>query len=152
MVQRLNPFAANPDAMQPWVELGKTIQASGLDPRLRELVMMRAAQINGCTFCMHHHLADARKFGETEDRLHLLNAWPESGLYTDRERAALAWTEALTMVSKTHAPDDVYERVQAHFSEEEQVHLTLLVAQTNAWNRINIAFRRLHPAERSRAA
>ena len=152
MGQRLNPFTVNPDAMRPWVELGKTIQTNGLDPRLRELVMTRAAQLNGCTFCMHHHLADARKYGETEDRLHLLNAWSESGLYTDRERAALAWTEALTMISDTHAPDEVYELVQAQFTEEEQVHLTLLVAQTNAWNRINIAFRRLHSAEKPRAA
>lgn len=78
MTARLNPFTASPAAMQPWIELGKTIQTSGLEPLLRELVMTRAAQINGCTFCIHHHVADARKYGETEDRLHLLSAWRES--------------------------------------------------------------------------
>lgn len=152
MTQRLNPFTSSPAAMQPWIELGKTIQSSGLEPLLRELVMTRAAQINGCTFCMHHHLTDARKYGESEDRLHLLSAWRESVLYSDRERAALGWTEALTLVSETHAPDDAFDLIRQHFSEAEQVQLTLLIAQTNAWNRINIGFRRSHPADRKNAA
>jgi AhpD family alkylhydroperoxidase len=152
MTPRLNPFTATPAAMQPWVELGKTIQTNGLEPLLRELVLTRASQINGCTFCLHHHITDARKYGETEDRLHLLNAWRESMLYSDRERAALGWTEALTLVSATHAPDDAWEAVRQHFSEEEQVHLTLLIAQVNAWNRIRIGFRSAHPAERKSAA
>jgi AhpD family alkylhydroperoxidase len=152
MAQRLNPFIASPAAMQPWIELGKTIQTSGLEPLLRELVMTRAAQINGCAFCIHHHIADARKYGETEDRLHLLTAWRESALYSERERAALGWTEALTLVSQTHAPDDAYAALCRHFSEDEQVKLTLLIAQTNAWNRINIGFRRSSPAEAKRAA
>ncbi|MDW6024758.1 carboxymuconolactone decarboxylase family protein [Mesorhizobium sp. BAC0120] len=152
MAQRLNPFTVSSTAMQPWIELGKTIQTNGLEPLLRELVMTRAAQINGCIFCIHHHLADARKYGEAEDRLHLLSAWRESTLYSERERAALAWTEALTLVSETHAPDDAYDTLRRHFSEEEQVNLTLLIAQTNAWNRINIGFRRSHPAEQKKAA
>ena len=152
MAQRLNPFTANTAAMKPWIELGKTIQTNGLEPLLRELVMTRAAQINGCTFCIHHHIADARKHGETEDRLHLLSAWRESNLYSDRERAALGWTESLTLVSETHAPDEAYEAVRQNFSEDEQVALTLLIAQTNAWNRINIGFRRSHPAEQRKAA
>jgi AhpD family alkylhydroperoxidase len=152
MTQRLNPFTTSPAAMQPWIELGKTIQTNGLEPLLKELVMTRSAQINGCTFCIHHHIADARKAGETEDRLHLLSAWRESTLYSDRERAALAWTEALTLVSKTNAPDDTYEAVHQHFSDDELVHLTLLIAQTNAWNRINIGFRRFSPAEKKNAA
>ncbi len=152
MPQRLNPFAASPAAMQPWVELGKTIQTDGLEPLLRELVMTRAAQINGCTFCIHHHIADARKHGETEDRLHLLSAWRESNLYSGRERAALAWTEALTLISETHAPDDAYAAVRDNFTEVEQVRLTLLIAQTNAWNRINIGFRRVHPSEQGMGA
>jgi AhpD family alkylhydroperoxidase len=147
MTTRLNPFTVAPTAMQPWIALGKTIQTNGLEPVLNELVMMRSAQINGCTFCVHHHLADARKAGETEDRLHLLTAWRESALYSDRERAALGWTEALTLVSETHAPDEAYEEMRLHFTEDEQVHLTLLIAQTNAWNRINIGFRRAHPAD-----
>ncbi len=150
MKQRLNPFTASPAAMQPWIELGKTIGGSGLEPLLRELVMTRASQMNGCTYCMHHHIADARKFGETEDRLHLLSAWRESRLYSERERAALGWTEALTLVSETHAPDDAYEAVRRNFTEEEQVKLTLLIGQVNAWNRIRIGFRSVHPAEEKR--
>jgi AhpD family alkylhydroperoxidase len=114
---------------------------------LKELVMMRASQINGCAFCIHHHTIDARKHGETEQRLYLLSAWRESTLYSDRERAALGWTEALTLVSQTHAPDEVYEALRRHFSAEEQVKLTLLIAQVNAWNRIKIGFRAVHPAE-----
>jgi AhpD family alkylhydroperoxidase len=152
MAQRLNPFTASPAAMQPWIELGKTIPNNGLEPLLRELVMTRAAQINGCAFCIHHHIADARKYGETEDRLHLLSAWCESTLYSDHERAALGWTEALTLVSETHAPDDAYVALRQHFTEDEQVKLTLLIAQTNAWNRINIGFRRSPPAEQKKAA
>ena len=149
MGQRLNPFTVNPDAMRPWVELGKTIQTNGLDPQLRELVMTRAAQLNGCTFCMHHHLADARKYGETEDRLHLLNAWSESGLYTDRERAALAWTESLTNIKKTGAADADYELVKSQFSEAEIVNLTVMIGAINLWNRLQIAARAVHPVEQA---
>ena len=149
MTQRLNPFAANPAAMQPWIEMGKSFQAYGLDPLLKELVMTRVSQINGCTYCIHHHLTDARKFGETEDRLHLLNAWRGSRLYSERELAALGWAEALTLVAQTHAPDNVYETLRRHFTEEEQVELTLLIAATNAWTRIRIGFRSVHPADKA---
>lgn len=152
MTERLNPFSTSPAAMRPWIELGKTIQTNGLEPLLRELVMMRASQINGCAFCIHHHLTDARHYGETEDRLHLLGAWRESSLYSERERAALGWTEALTLVAQTHAPDDAYAGLCRHFNEEEQVQLTLLIAQVNAWNRIKIGFRAAHPAEQKPAA
>lgn len=147
MAPRLNPFTASPTAMQPWIDLGKTIPNDGLEPLLKELVMTRASQINGCAYCIHHHVEDARKYGETEDRLHLLSAWRESELYSDRERAALGWTEALTLISQTHAPDDAYEALRRHFTEEEQVKLTSLIAQVNAWNRIKIGFRAVHPAE-----
>ena len=143
MAQRLNPFTVSPAAMQPWIDLGKTIQTNGLEPLLRELVMTRASQINGCAFCIHHHVTDARKYGETEDRIHLLSAWRES---------ALCWTEALTLVSETHAPDDAYEALRQHFTDDEQVKLTLLIAQVNAWNRIKIGFRAVHPAETKEAA
>jgi AhpD family alkylhydroperoxidase len=152
MTERLNPFATSPAAMQPWIELGKTVQTNGLEPLLRELVMTRASQINGCAFCIHHHVTDARKYGETEDRLHLLSAWRESALYSDRERAALGWTEALTLVFETHAPDDAYEALRQHFTDDEQVKLTLLIAQVNAWNRIKIGFRAVHPAEATKQA
>src|SRR5262245_11106939 len=152
MTPRLNPFTASPAAMQPWIELGKTIQTIGLEPLLRELVLTRASQINGCVFCLHHHITDARKGGETDDRLHLLSAWRESSLYSERERAALGWTEALTLVAETHAPDDAYEELCRHFSEDEQVRLTLLSAQVNAWNRIKIGFRAVHPADKKKKA
>lgn len=117
-----------------------------------ELVKIRASQINGCAVCLHMHTAAARKKGETEERLYLLDAWRESPLYSDRGRAALAWTEALTLVSETHAPDEAYRELQAQFSEEEQVALTLLIVAINGWNRIQVGFRGGHPVETRRAA
>jgi AhpD family alkylhydroperoxidase len=152
MTPRLNPFTASPAAMQPWIDLGKTIQDDGLEPLLKELVMMRTSQINGCAFCIHYHTSDARRHGETAERLYLLSAWRECTLYSERERAALGWTEALTLVSETRAPDDAYEGLRRHFSEEEQVKLTSLIGLVNAWNRINIGFRSVHPAEAKNAA
>jgi len=102
--------------------------------------------------CLHMHTADARKQGETEERLYLLDAWRESPLYTPRERAALAWTEALTLVADTRAPDEVYEELRAHFTEQEQVNLTLLIVGINGWNRINVGFRTAHPVAERQAA
>jgi len=115
-------------------------------------VKTRASQINGCAFCINMHTADARKNGEAEQRLYLLNAWRESPLYTDRERAALAWTEALTLISDTHAPDEDYDAMRAQFSETEAVNLTTLIGAINAWNRIAIGFRAIHPVRRAAAA
>ena len=153
MTARLNPFAAAPGPMQAWLEWGQGAAAkSGLEPGLMELVKIRASQINGCAFCLHMHTAAARKQGETEERLYLLDAWRESPLYSERERAALAWTEALTLVAETRAPDDVYEALKAHFAEEQQVNLTLLIVAINGWNRIQVGFRAVHPAEKRRAA
>lgn len=152
MTERLNPFTVSPAAMQPWIELGKTIQTDGLEPVLKELVMTRVSQINGCAWCLHHHTIDARKRGDSEERLYLLSAWRESVLYSERERAALLWAEVLTLVAETHAPDDAYEALRCHFTAEEQVRLTLLIAQVNAWNRIKIGFRAAHPAEDKRKA
>jgi AhpD family alkylhydroperoxidase len=117
-----------------------------------ELVKIRASQINGCAFCLHMHTADARKHGETQERLYLLNAWRESPLYSDRERAALAWTEALTRIAETQAPDDVYEEVRKHFSEQETVNLTMLIGMINLWNRFAISMRSVHPVAKSQAA
>jgi len=113
---------------------------------------MRASQINGCAYCLHMHARDARAKGESEERLYLLDAWRESPLYTDRERAALAWTEAVTLVSQTRVPDEVYEAVLSQFSEEELVKLTVAVAAINAWNRIAISFRAVHPVRKAQAA
>ena len=128
------------------------VQSSGLEPSLLELIKMRASQINGCAYCLHMHSRDARAKGESEERLYLLDAWRESPLYTDRERAALAWTEAVTLISQTHAQDDVYEELRGQFSEEELVKLTVAVATINAWNRIAISFRAVHPVHRPHVA
>jgi AhpD family alkylhydroperoxidase len=152
MTPRLNPFAAAPAPMQSWLEFGKGILQSGLEDSLMELVKIRASQINGCAFCLHMHTREARARGETEERLYLLDAWRESPLYSERERAALAWTEALTLVSESHAPDHVYQALQAQFTEEEQVKLTLLIVAINGWNRVQVGFRAVHPAGERQAA
>src|ERR1700753_1869408 len=138
---RMNYYQAAPDTLKALMALEAQIQGSGLEKSLIELVKTRASQINGCAYCINVHTQDARKHGETEARLYLLNAWRESPGYSDRERAALAWTEAVTLISETHAPDDVYEAVRAQFSEAETVNLTMLIATINAWNRIAISFR-----------
>ena len=145
MKPRMNFYQAAPDTIKALVALETQIQGSGLEKSLIELVKTRASQINGCAYCIHMHTEDARKQGETEQRLYLLNAWRESPLYTDRERAALAWTESLTLIAETHAPDDVYADVRAHFNEAETVNLTMLIGAINAWNRLAIAFRAIHP-------
>src|SRR6476469_7276647 len=147
MKPRMNFFQAAPDTMKALMALETQIQSSGLEQSLIELVKTRASQINGCAFCINMHTQDARKHGETEQRLYLLNAWRESPVYTDRERAALAWTEAVTLIPETHAPDDVYEQVRAQSSEAETVNLTMLVATINAWNRIAISFRLIPPVK-----
>jgi AhpD family alkylhydroperoxidase len=152
MTPRLNPFAAAPALMQSWLDFGKVIRQSGLEDGLIELVKIRASQINGCASCLHMHTADARKHGETEERLYLLDAWRDSPLYSARERAALDWTEALTLVSETHAPDDVYRVLQAQFTAEQQVALTLVIVAINGWNRIQVGFRAVHPASERQVA
>lgn len=149
MQARLNPYHAAPEVMQALVALEKTVVSSGLEPALVELVKTRASQINGCAYCIHMHTTDARRHGETEERLYLLDAWRESSLYTDRERAALAWTEALTLISQTHAPDDVYRATREQFDEAGITQLTVLIGTINAWNRVAIGFRSQHPAHRA---
>lgn len=152
MKPRLNAYKVDPRAMKAMMGLEDYVQESGLERSLIDLVKTRASQINGCAYCIHMHTRDARNLGETEERLYLLDAWHESPLYTERERAALAWTEAVTLVSQTHVPDDVYEEVRQQFTEEELVKLTLLVATINAWNRIAISFRMVHPTKHANAA
>jgi AhpD family alkylhydroperoxidase len=152
MTPRLNPFAAAAAPMRAWLEFGNGILQSGLEESLMELVEIRASQINGCARCLHMHTAAARKRGESEERLYLLDAWRESPLYSERERAALAWTEALTLVAQTRAPDDVYQGLQAQFTEQEQVILTLLIVAINGWNRIQVGFRAVHPVSERQAA
>ncbi|GAA3590076.1 carboxymuconolactone decarboxylase family protein [Marinobacter xestospongiae] len=147
MEARLDPPSAAPEAYQAMVKLEGYLQQCGLEYSLIELVKTRASQINGCAFCLHMHTTDARAAGESELRLHLLAAWRESPLYSPRERAALAWTEALTLVADTGAPDRDYEAAKAQFSDRELVDLTLLIGAINTWNRLAIGFRLIHPTE-----
>ena len=141
MQPRLGVQNVAPEAYRALAGLERYIRNSGLESSLLELVKMRASQINGCAYCLDMHSKDARAHGETEQRLYALNAWRETPFYTDRERAALAWTEALTLISETHAPDDVYEEARRHFSELELVNLTMAIVTINSWNRIAIGFR-----------
>jgi AhpD family alkylhydroperoxidase len=129
------------DAQKALFAMEKYIAACGLDHKLIHLIKMRASQINGCAFCIDMHSKDARAIGETEQRLYELNAWRETPFYTDAERAALEWTESLTLVSETHVPDGVYENVRKHFSEKEIVDLSLIVGMINLWNRLAISVR-----------
>jgi AhpD family alkylhydroperoxidase len=147
-----NPFKSAPDSLKAMMALEASIGASGLEPRLLELVRMRASQINGCAYCIHMHATAARAHGETEMRLYMLPAWRESPLYNDRERAALAWTEALTRVAETGAPDADYELIRSAFTEAEQVSLTFLIGSINLWNRMQVGFRASHPVETLRVA
>jgi AhpD family alkylhydroperoxidase len=127
--------------LQSMLAVGKYIAESGLDAKLVHLVKMRASQINGCAYCLDMHSIDARVAGESEQRLYTLDAWRETPFFNDRERAALAWTEALTLISQTHAPDAVFEEVKQHFSEKEIVDLTLVIGTINLWNRLAISLR-----------
>ena len=128
-------------AYQAMAGLERFVRNCGLEHPLLELVKTRASQINGCAYCIDMHTKDARAAGETEQRLYGLSAWRETPFYTDRERAALAWTEALTLISQNDVPDELYERVRAHFSEEELVNLTMAIIAINGWNRLAIPFR-----------
>ena len=130
-----------PKVMQALYPMAKYVNGSGLDHRLLELVKMRTSQLNGCAYCLDMHSKDARAAGETEQRLYLLDAWRETPLYTERERTALEWTEAVTRVADGHVPDEVYARARDHFGEEELLSLTIAVIATNSFNRLNIAFR-----------
>jgi len=149
---RVNFHQAAPDTINALRALETQVQGSGLEQSLIELVKIRASQINGCAYCINMHTQDARKHGETEQRLYLLNAWREAPAYSDRERAALAWTEAVTLISKTHAPNDVYDELRGHFSEAETVNLTMLIATINAWNRLAISLRAVPPVKVKAAA
>lgn len=152
MKPRLNPYKAAPEMLNAMMAMEEAVQGSGLEGSLIELVKIRASQINGCAFCIHMHTRDARAKGETEERIYLLNAWSESPLYTERERAALAWTEAVTLVAESRVPDEIYEQLEGQFNEAEIVKLTMLVTTINAWNRIAISFRSVHPTRATQAA
>jgi AhpD family alkylhydroperoxidase len=141
MKARIDLRHGNPQIMQPLLAIGSYLYRSSLGSRLLHLVEIRASQINRCAQCLDMHTKDARAEGESEQRLYALDAWRETPYFDDRERAALEWTEAVTLVADSHVPDDVYECVRQHFSEKELVDLTLAIASINTWNRLNVAFR-----------
>ena len=141
MKARIDLMHVTPGVFQAMFGLERQVRQAGFDPGLLDLVRMRASQINGCAYCLDMHSKDARAHGETEQRLFGLDAWRETPYYSARERAALEWTEALTLVAETRVPDDVYDRVRAQFSEDELVHLSLAIVAINGWNRLNVAAR-----------
>ena len=143
MNARTDFYAASPDAVKALIALEVAVNKLGLEPALLELVKLRASQINGCAFCVDMHTTDARKTGETERRLHGVSVWRETPFFTERERAALAWTEALTQISLTRAPDADYELVKTQFTPKEQVDLTLAISTINSWNRFAVGFRKM---------
>jgi len=146
MSQRLNFYGASPEAIKALSALEGAVNKLGLEPALLELVKLRASQINGCAFCVDMHSSDARKAGETERRLHGVTVWRETPFFTERERAALGWTEALTQLSLTHAPDADYDALKAQFNDKEMVDLTLAISTINAWNRFAVGFRKMPAA------
>ena len=152
MTQRLNPFTAAPEGFNALRGVEKYLASCGLDQKLLALVKMRVSQINGCTYCLHMHSEEAKKLGESEVRLLVLDGWHESTLYAPRERAALAWAESLTHIAETRAPDGVFENARRHFSEKELADLSIAIAMINAWNRLCIGARVVHPAELKKAA
>lgn len=141
MEPRINPRKVAPGALKALFGLEKYLRSCGLDEKLLLLLKFRVSQINGCGFCLDMHSKDLRAAGETEQRLYLLNAWRESPMYSEREQAALAWAEAVTLISRDHVPDQVYEQARSQFSDEELVNLTLAVIAINGWNRLSISLR-----------
>lgn len=141
MQERMNYYKAAPDGVKALRQVGAYLKTSGLEIGLLHLVYLRASQINGCAFCVDMHTREALRDGEQDKRLHMVVAWHESPLFNDRERAALAWTEAVTRLEQTHVPDDIYTEARRHFNEAEIANLTLAVAMINAWNRMAVSFR-----------
>lgn len=143
MDKRIDYYSASKEAMNAMLSLEKSVSRLGLERQLLDLVKLRASQINGCAFCVDLHTHEARQAGETERRLYAVPVWRETPFFTERERAALAWTEAITLIADTHAPDADYELLAAHFNEKEMTDLTLAIATINAWNRLAIGFRKM---------
>ena len=141
MQPRIDFTKVEPGAVKAMLGLEGYVRSSGLELSLLDLIKTRASQINGCAYCIDMHTKDARARGESEQRLYLLNAWRESPFYTERERAALEWTEAVTLITEGHVPDEVYENVRRQFSEQELVNLTMAVVAINGWNRLCVSFR-----------
>jgi len=147
MTDRIDLFAVESDLIKLFITFSHEVEAAGLEKSLVELVKIRASQLNHCAICLHMHTRDARKLGETEERLYMLDAWRESPLYTPRERAALAWTETLTLLATCGAPDEVYAQVKSEFSDAQSIALTMLINVINSWNRLGVGYRRTHPVK-----
>jgi len=145
MTARLEPEKAAPAAYHAMLSLEKYVRGSGLEPGILHLIKVRASQLNGCAFCLDMHTKEARADGETEQRLYGLSAWREAPYYSDRERAALEWTEAVTRLGEHGVPDDVFARAHAEFTDKDLVNLTMAIIAINGWNRIAIAFRSPEP-------
>lgn len=141
MPSRLSMKLVNPEGFTAMVGLERYVCGASLDAKLKELVKIRASQINGCAFCIDMHTKDARKLGESERRIYALNAWSEFSFFTQAEKSALALTEAMTLIADTHVPDEVYNQVREHFTERETAELIMCIVTINAWNRIAIATR-----------
>lgn len=141
MEERFNIAKVAPGVYHAMLGLETYLKGCGLEESLLHLLKLRASQINGCAYCLDMHSKDARAAGETEQRLYVLPAWREAPFYSDRERAALAWTEAVTLIHETHVPDDAYEFARKHFSDEELVNLTMAIVAINGWNRLEVSFR-----------
>lgn len=141
MQARINFMQVDPDMINAMFGPSKYWMKSGIEHSLINLVLLRASQINHCAYCIDMHVKDARVSGETEQRLHGLNAWRETPYYSDRERAALAWTEAVTLLAESGVPDEIYEEVRQHFTETEMLGLTMVIIDINSWNRLNVSFR-----------
>jgi len=139
MTQRMNYYEIAPDAMKIMMEMEKYTKKSSIERKHRELIKIRASQINGCAYCINMHTADAKKMGETEQRLYCISAWRESTFYSDAEKVALELTEHITLIPEKRVPDELYERVRKHFDEKAYVDLVILINQINSWNRISIA-------------
>jgi AhpD family alkylhydroperoxidase len=152
MMQRLNISAVAPAGFAALRGVEQYIEGSGLDAKVMLLVKIRVSQMNGCAYCLHMHTQHARKLGESDMRIHLLDAWRESHLYSTRERAALAWAESLTNIAVTRAPDEVYEEARSHFSEKELADLSIGIGMINMWNRLCVGTRAEHPSDLAKAA
>jgi len=152
MSTRLDYLAAAPQAVQALSSVGKYLHAEKFDPKVKALVELRVSQINGCAYCLNLHTQEARALGESQQRLDCLSAWRETTFYTEREQAALAWAESLTLIAQTHAPEDVYLEASKHFPDKELVDLTMVIVNMNAWNRLSIGFHKPVPLRSSEKA
>lgn len=145
MQSRFNYYAADPASVQAMLQLENHVKTSGIDLGLLDLIKLRASQINGCAYCVDMHTKEAKARGETEQRLNVLCVWRESPAFTEAERAALAWTEAVTLIASSGAPDEVYQEFSRHFDEALRVKITLAIGTINVWNRLAVSFRAVHP-------